>query len=131
MKPLLSGVLTGLMLQLAVGPIFFYILGITIDSDYINSLSAIVAVTLADYVYIALSLIGIGRFLQNDKVKQIFGSISSVILVLFGIVVLSNGLVFTNDVERMGVFAWTPMKSFISCLVLTMSSPFTIVFDKI
>ena len=44
MTPLLNGMLTGLFLQLALGPVFFYILGITMTGSYINSLSGILAV---------------------------------------------------------------------------------------
>ena len=128
MTPLLNGMLTGLFLQLALGPVFFYILGITLDSNYINSLSGILAVTLADYIYIVLSLIGIGRLLQKDKIKKIFGIISSIILILFGGMILYKGLVFINDPGQAGSAAWTPFRSFTSCFVLTISSPLTIVF---
>ena len=54
MKQIISGLLTGLFLQLAVGPVFFYIFSITIDSNYRNGLFAVLAVTLADYIYITL-----------------------------------------------------------------------------
>jgi threonine/homoserine/homoserine lactone efflux protein len=128
MTPLLNGMLTGLFLQLALGPVFFYILGITMAGSYMNSLSGILAVTLADYIYIVLSLIGIGKLLQEDKIKKIFGIISSIILILFGLMMLYNGLVFINDPGQAGSIEWTPARSFTSCFVLTMSSPLTIVF---
>ena len=128
MKPLLNGMLTGLFLQLALGPVFFYILGITLDSNYTNSLFAILAVTLADYIYIVLSLIGIGKLLQEDKMKTIFGAVSSIILMLFGLMILYKGLVFINNTEQISSIAWTPINSFTSCFVLTISSPLTIVF---
>jgi threonine/homoserine/homoserine lactone efflux protein len=128
MTPLLNGMLTGLFLQLALGPVIFYILGITLAGSYINSLSGILAVTLADYIYIVLSLIGIGKLLQEDKIKKIFGIISSIILILFGLMMLYNGLVFINDPGQAGSIEWTPFRSFTSCFVLTMSSPLTIVF---
>ncbi len=128
MKPLLNGILTGLFLQLALGPVFFYILGITIDSNYINSLFAILAVTIVDYIYIVLSLIGIGKLLQEDKIKTTFGIVSSIILILFGLIILSKGLVFINDGTEVASVSWTPLNSFTSCFVLTISSPLTIVF---
>ena len=128
MTPLLNGLLTGLFLQLALGPVFFYIFGITVDSNYINGLSGILAVTIVDYLYIVLSLIGIGRLLQKDKIKKIFGSVSSVILMLFGLMMLYKGLVFINDAGHAGSVAWTPVNSFTSCFILTVSSPLTIVF---
>jgi len=128
MIPLLDGMLTGLFLQLALGPVFFYILGITVESSYINSLAGILAVTLADYFYIVLSLIGIGRWLREDKIKTIFGIISSIILILFGIMILYKGLVFISDPGLAESVSWTPVRSFASCFVLTLSSPLTIVF---
>ena len=96
MKPLIDGMLTGLFLQLALGPVFFYILGITADSNFINSLFAIFAVTLADYLFIVLSLIGMGTFLQEDKIKTIFGILSSIILMLFGLMIFYKGFIFIN-----------------------------------
>lgn len=128
MTPLLNGMLTGLFLQLAVGPVFFYIFGITVDSNYINGLSGILAVTIVDYLYIVLSLIGIGRLLQEDKIKKIFGIVSSAILMLFGLMMLYKGLLFINGAEQVKSIAWTPVNSFTSCFILTASSPLTIVF---
>jgi len=128
MKPFLNGMLTGLFLQLALGPVFFYILGITLDSSYINSFFGILAVTIVDYIYIVLSLIGIGKLLQKDNIKTLFGFLSSIILILFGIMILLKGLMFINNPEQAGSIAWAPLKSFTSCFVLTISSPLTIVF---
>jgi len=83
MKPLVNGLLTGLFLQLAIGPVFFYILGITVDSSFSNSLAAILAVTIVDYIYITLSIIGLGKLLEKEKVKKVFGIIGSIVLILF------------------------------------------------
>ena len=127
-KPMLNGMLTGLFLQLALGPVFFYILGITVDSNYTNSLSAILAVTMADYIYIFLSLIGMGKLLHKDEMRTIFGFVSSIILILFGVMILYSGLVFANDAEQIGSVGWTPANSFTTSFLLTLSSPLTIVF---
>ena len=128
MKPLIDGLITGLFLQLAVGPVFFYIFGITVNSNYTNSLFAILAVTLADYIFIVLSLVGIGKFLQDDKKKVIFGLTSSILLILFGVIIFYSGLMFKSPAAQTGVIVWTPIKSFASVFILTISSPLTIVF---
>lgn len=128
MRSLYDGLITGLFLQLALGPVFFYILGITINSSYINSLSAIAAVTLADYLFIVLSLIGVGRLLEDGKKKTVFTLVSSLLLVLFGLGILYNGLYADYSAGRSGAIVWTPFKSFMSSFALTMSSPLTIVF---
>ncbi len=128
MKTLFDGVLTGLFLQLALGPVFFYILGITVDSNFTNSLFAILAVTLADYIFIILSLYGIGKLLQKDKIKTIFGIFSSLILMIFGLMIFYKGFIFIDNVGPLNSIEWTPLKSFTSCFILTISSPLTIVF---
>ena len=128
MKPLIDGMVTGLLLQLALGPVFFYVFGITIDSNFINSLFAILAVTLADYIFIILSLFGVGKLLQTDKKKIIFGLVGSILLLVFGSIILYNGLIFKCNVDQIDSIVWTPFKSFTSCFILTISSPLTIVF---
>ena len=50
-----QGLLTGLLLQLSIGPIFFYILGIVLDSHYLNGFYAILGAALADFIFIFLS----------------------------------------------------------------------------
>lgn len=128
MFPLISGLLTGLLLQLAIGPIFFYILGITIASNYLNSLSAIIAVTIVDYLYIGLFLIGTGRLLESSRNKKLFGRIGASVLIVFGILSIYEGMHFFNETIISGNLSWTPITSFLSSFVLTISSPLTIVF---
>jgi len=128
MKPLANGFITGLLLQLAVGPVFFFILSITIDSDFTNSISAIIGVTIVDYVYIALSIIGIGRALESAPSRKIFGTISSLLIFLFGIISVKNGLIAIHGNAIQNATHWTPINSFLSCFLLTISSPLTIVF---
>ena len=128
MAPLLNGMLTGLFLQMALGPVFFYVLGITIDSDYVNSLRGVLGVTLADYIYIALSLAGIGAFLRKEKVKAVFGVAGSMVLTLFGLLLLHKGVAVMGEAGQAGPMGWTPLNSFTSCFALTISSPLTIVF---
>lgn len=127
-NPFISGIKTGLFLQLAIGPVFFYVVGISIESNFTNSLLAVLAVTIADYIYIALSIIGIGKLLQKERIKRNFGLLSSIILMLFGIMFLYKGLGHISQPQQISPFAWTPLNSFMSAFILTISSPLTIVF---
>lgn len=45
----LKGLITGLILQIAIGPIFFLIVNITLQKTLLDGLSAVVAVTIVDY----------------------------------------------------------------------------------
>ena len=126
MKSLLKGLLTGLFLQLAIGPVFFFILGITINSNFINVLCAITAVTLVDYIYIALSLLGLSKIIEKQRIKKVVGIISSFVLIVFSIIILKN--VFKSLSINNNATQWAPVTSFISCFLLTISSPLTIIF---
>lgn len=128
MRPILDGLLTGLLLQLALGPVFFYIVGITLDSTVVNVLCAIIAVTIVDFFYIWLAIIGVANIIQRDRFSTIIRVLGSLILILFGAAIMHKGVVGVTQPQFTLEGAWTPIKSFTSCFVLTISSPMTIVF---
>ena len=67
---ILNGFLTGLILQIAIGPVFFFILNISLQKTVIDGLFAVIAVTLVDYIFIALAVLGVGKLLERQKRKR-------------------------------------------------------------
>jgi threonine/homoserine/homoserine lactone efflux protein len=125
---ILSGFLTGLVLQIAVGPVFFFILNITLQKTVIDGWFAVVAVTIVDYFYIALAVVGIGKLLEKPKIKLGLGITSSVVLILFGILmILTSQPDHVDHIPNTG-FGSNYIYSFLSTFFLTLSSPLTIVF---
>ena len=125
---ILDGFLTGLILQIAIGPVFFFILNISLQKTIMDGLFAVSAVTLADYIFIALAVLGVGKLLQKPKIKLTLGIISSLVLILFGIIMIisvnpSNQVNSPANLSESSYIA-----SFISAFLLTISSPLTIVF---
>ena len=118
--------MTGMVLQLAVGPVFFYIVNLALQRTILDGFAGVVGVTLADYVYIALAIVGIGKLLEHKKVKKIFGIISSIVLMIFGFVMI-KGVVASNINTNSIVSSASVISSFISVFFLTISSPLTIV----
>lgn len=127
MKIFRNGLATGLFLQLAIGPVFFFIANLTIQKSIFDGLAGVFAVTIVDYFYITLSIFGIGKLLENKKIKKIFGIVSSVVLAIFGAIIIKG----SSDV---GISTQTISNSsnlfsnFASVFILTISSPMTIVF---
>ena len=116
---MLSGFLTGLLLQIAIGPVFFFILNISLQKTIIDGLFAVSAVTLADYIFIALAVLGVGKLLEKTKIKITLGLISSLVLILFGIIMIlstnpSNQISSPNNLIESKYIA-----SFISAFLLT------------
>jgi threonine/homoserine/homoserine lactone efflux protein len=123
-----DGFLTGLLLQLAIGPVFFLVLGISIQRTIFDGLMAVLAVTFVDYFYITLAILGVGKLLEKDRVRHILGIVGAAVLAAFGLVMVLSAVKPTsadmlNELQRSNYLA-----SFTSALVLTISSPLTIVF---
>lgn len=126
MKVFIHGLATGLGLQIALGPVFFFIANLTLRGTIFNGLAGVLAVTIVDYFYIALSILGVGKLLEHKKVNKTFGIVSSIVLAIFGISIIKGafgGVSTTVDASSMNL-----MTSFVSVFLLTISSPMTILF---
>jgi threonine/homoserine/homoserine lactone efflux protein len=125
---LLSGFFTGLLLQIAIGPVFFFILNIAVQKTLIDGLFAVLAVTLVDYFFIVLAVLGIGKLLEKPKIKSGLGITSSIVLMLFGILMIFK--IQTSHIDHIpnGYFESNYIASFVATFLLTISSPLTIVF---
>lgn len=122
-----KGFLTGMFLQLAIGPVFVFILNTAFQQGLFGGLAAVAAVTLVDYIYIVLAIIGVGRMLESEKIKKIFGFAGSLVLIIIGVMLLKK--VFVYDVVNIeSKSAATLTAAFISAFILTISSPLTILF---
>lgn len=125
---MLDGLLTGLTLQLAIGPVFFYILNISLQRTLLEGFLAVIAVTLVDYLFITLAVIGVGRHLENPNTKRIFGIIGSVVLLGFGVVMIISAGGIDIHTPSSPISESNHFSSFLSAFLLTISSPLTILF---
>jgi threonine/homoserine/homoserine lactone efflux protein len=124
----INGFIIGLLLQVAIGPVFFFILNITLQTTILDGLFAVLAVTLVDYIYITLAILGVGKLLEKQRIKYILGIIGSVVLVIFGILmIISTAKTSVNNLSE-GAIPSNYLSSFMSAFLLTISSPLTIVF---
>jgi len=127
MKIFKSGLTTGLLLQLAVGPVFFFIMNLTLRRTILDGLVAVLAVTMVDYFYITLAILGVAELLERSEAKRIFGITSSIVLIIFGGIVIKGAIGggISTDVNADSA---NLLASFASVFFLTISSPLTIVF---
>lgn len=122
-----KGLVLGLILQLAVGPVFFFVMNLVLHKTLLDGVAGVGAVTLVDYIYISLAVIGIGRLLEKKKVKRVLGIISSIVLIIFGVFMIVK---MKSDIAIAPIDSISSniMTSFITVFFLTISSPITIVF---
>ena len=125
---LLDGFTVGLLLQVAIGPVFFYILNTAMQKTVVDGLFAVAAVTLVDYLYIALAILGVGKLLEKQRIKYVLGVVSSLVLVVFGAMMIVSAAKTTVVGASAAIGASDYWASFGSAFLLTLSSPLTIVF---
>jgi threonine/homoserine/homoserine lactone efflux protein len=123
----IDGFLTGLILQIAIGPVFFYILNLALTQSLLDAYAAISATVLVDYLYISLAILGVGQTLEKRRIKTILGLLGAVVLIFFGwLMILDTGQSGIGPQVSSGLS--NPIASFLSTFLLAISSPLTIVF---
>jgi len=123
-----KGLMTGLVLQLAIGPVFIFIVNTAIQGGLESGMAAVAAVTIVDYLYIALAVSGIGKLLERQKKKHILTLLSSAVLIFFGALMIKRGFSSFYTYSGTAGMNYGAVKSFISAFILTISSPLTILF---
>lgn len=84
MEIILNGILSGIVLALLIGPVFFTIIQTSIEKGFSCGALVAVGVSLSDAFYISLVYLGFSRILNNQVFKTYFGYAGGVILAGFG-----------------------------------------------
>lgn len=127
-KAITGGFVTGMLLQVAVGPVFFFVLNVAIQRTLTDGILSAVAVTVADYAYIALAIVGVGNLIRKEPYKSILGFMGALILVAFGVLMAVTSLTTSNNPTYDRLTTANYASSFAYAFLLTVSSPLTIVF---
>ena len=127
MKAFGNGLMTGLILQLAIGPVFFFIIDLTLYRSIFDGLAGVIAVTIVDYLYITLAIFGIAKLLENIKIKKVFGIVSSAILIILGSLIIRS-IIGGHISTLVNINSINFLSSFVSVFLLTISNPLTILF---
>ncbi len=117
-----------MLLQLAVGPICLLVLNTSAGQGFIQTLPLVLAVTLADALYLALSCIGVAAIVGKPRVKAAIRIIGCAVLVLFGADLLLGafGITLLPGIRLFSVSSGESL--FLMGLLLTLSNPLTILF---
>lgn len=125
--PFAKGFGTGLVLQLALGPIFFFVTSLTLGHGFGLGFSAVLGVVLVDYVFIFLSVLGVGSLLQKDRTKKVIAKTSAILLCGFGIYFFITAPDPSVEIIS-GVSEKSWIDGFFEAALMTLANPLTIVF---
>lgn len=121
-----NGLFTGFLIQLAIGPIFFFTINLALQKTLLDGLMGALAATVVSYIYIALSAFGIGKLLESQKIKKVFGIVSALVLTIFGGIIIKG--VLGSGISETTINTNSLFSSFTSVFLLAISNPMSIIF---
>jgi threonine/homoserine/homoserine lactone efflux protein len=128
-KIIIKGFRFGMLLQIAIGPVFMYIFRTATDSGIMAAESGVIAATIVDAIFVLMAIYGVGAIIEKDKIKKVLKYIGIIVLVYYGM-----GLILgANGIDIMLRIGGIDEKSqignaFITTIILTSSSPLSIMF---
>lgn len=125
--PTVAGLKLGMLLQFGgMGPISLLIFQLAAVLSLSDVMMGIVAVTLADTIYILIALLGIMGIIKQVKgTSSIFRKINGAIIVYLGMSFALMSL--TDRVSYLDIYDWNGKSVFWGVFVLTMLNPVTII----
>ena len=125
MKIYLKGLLFGLLLQIAVGPVCFYIFNLSIINGLKGGFIAVIAAAFIDLVFILLAVVGISAIIE--KRENLIRVIGFLVLVIFGLKIIISAI-YSGNTQMAQVAKIGYWMIFTKTAVMTASNPLTIIF---
>lgn len=125
---IIKGFRFGMLLQLAVGPMCLMVFNTSASEGLFAGLLLVMAITLIDGLYIALSGVGVAALLNNERVKLVIKLFGCIVLVLFGLSTITGA--FGKEIlPSLALFHADGVRNiFLKGLLMTASNPLTIIF---
>jgi threonine/homoserine/homoserine lactone efflux protein len=126
---ILKGFRFGMLLQFTIGPVCMFIFQTAASSGFPAAVTGVAGVAIADALFIAAAILGIGALIEKyPKAQRFMKHFGAAVLVFFGI--STAAAVFGISVVPSLRFAASQSTGsvFIKALLLTLSSPLTILF---
>lgn len=84
MEAVVNGVLSGLLLALLIGPVFFSILQTSVERGFGGGAMVAVGVSLSDALYIGVTYLGVYRWMEDSAFREYLGYLGGVVFIAFG-----------------------------------------------
>ncbi len=85
MEIILKGILSGIVLSLLVGPVFFTLIQTSVERGFKCGVLVAVGVSMSDAVYIFIAYLGISQITANENIKLYLAHAGGIMLLIFGL----------------------------------------------
>ncbi|MDD5251138.1 MAG: LysE family transporter [Patescibacteria group bacterium] len=125
---LFNGFLFGMILQIAIGPVCLFVFNTATSDGFFQAFWAVLAVVIADGLFIALAIAGIERFINRKNVMHALKTFGALVLFFFGLELIV-GQFGVSLLPSLGLGAIKAQpNSFLAGFFLTLSNPLSILF---
>ncbi|MCC6250880.1 MAG: LysE family translocator [Bacteroidia bacterium] len=95
-----SGIVPGLILSAAIGPVFFLLVQTSIQRGFKLAMIMEFGIVLSDSFCIFLAYLGLASFFQNPEYKELIFIAGSIVLVVFGVFMFLSHKKSTFEVDE-------------------------------
>lgn len=128
MEIILNGVISGIILALLIGPVFFTIIQTSMERGFGSGVLVSAGVSLSDAFYITLTYLGVYRLFDNGNFREYLAYFGGIVLLLLGLYYL---FIKNKALARLGaekVRVNNPWKLIGKGFVINGLSPMVLVF---
>jgi threonine/homoserine/homoserine lactone efflux protein len=128
MDIVLKGVLSGIVLALMVGPVFFTIIQTSIERGFDSGVLVAVGVSLSDTLYIVIAYLGLSQIIHNERFKIYLTYGGGIMLIAFGIYYLFIKTKKLQEVDPAQVKARNPLRYVAKGFIINGLTPMMLIF---
>lgn len=128
MEIILNGVISGVVLALLVGPVFFTILQTSIERGFGSGALVAIGVSLSDAFYITLTYLGVYRLFDNGTFREYLAYFGGIVLLTFGIYYLFVKSRKAGVIGREQMQVSNPWKLIAKGFIINGLSPMVLIF---
>ncbi len=128
MNPFIEGSIVGLTLAVLLGPALFALIQTSIHNGFRSGTMLAVGIFLSDLALVFMSFLGAIKILNDDSHRLVFGFVSGMILISYGIVAFTRKVKTTENGDPVITVESNRFKYLLKGFFLNITNPFVWLF---
>lgn len=128
MEIVLKGIVSGLVLALLIGPVFFSIIQTSIERGFLSGVLVAIGVSISDAFYIFLAYMGLSQVFSNGDNQRYMAYFGGAILLAFGAYYLFVKSRKILDFKSVNIKSTSPWRLISKGFIINGLSPMVLIF---
>jgi threonine/homoserine/homoserine lactone efflux protein len=128
MEIVFKGIVSGLVLALLIGPVFFSIIQTSIERGFLSGVLVAIGVSISDAFYIFLAYMGLSQVFSNGDNQRYMAYLGGIILFAFGVYYLFIKSRRILDFKSVNIKSTSPWRLISKGFIINGLSPMVLIF---